>query len=174
MMERRGNTGHGPQEVAQLLHAPKAGKRKAADAQGSAPDAAASGMAVRQKTRSVFAYFFATALPTAEVCALLHLQPAQVHQRVRDGSLLGLIVDGTLRLPALQFHQDAEIPGLAAVLRELPKDTGTLEALIWLATPIPGLADADGIPRSPRDYLVQAGEPAQVVAIVQGLAQGRP
>ena len=141
------------------------------------PDArtTADADAARAEALNVFFHIFESALPTTEAARMLERNPSRIRQRIREGSLLALETDGEMRLPALQFHRGAEIPGLGQVLRALPRGIGTLEALSWLTTPIPDLADPAGDddgPRSPRDYLLQTGDAATVVRIAQGLARG--
>ncbi len=118
---------------------------------------------------AVFRHFFADALPTAAVAVMLGHDVASIRQRLREGSLVALAAGGTMRVPALQFHQGVEVPGLARVLRALPARLGPLDVLLWLDTPAPCWAGADGQPRSPRDYLVQTGMAESVVAAAQRL-----
>ena len=114
-----------------------------------------------------------SALTTAEAARQLGKDPSRIRQRVREGSLLALVSGGEMRLPALQFHQNAEIPGLGQVLRALPKGIDTLEVLSWLTTPTPDLPDAQREPSSPREYLLRSGDVAPVITIAEGLARGQ-
>lgn len=134
---------------------------------------AADADAARQEALNVFFHVFRSALPTAEAAKLLGKDPSRIRQRVREGSLLALVSGGEIRLPLLQFHKNDEIPGLADVLRALPKGIDTLEVLSWLATPTPDLPDKRGQPSSPRAYLLRSGDAAPVVAIAAGLAHGQ-
>ena len=150
-------------------------ERDALAAVGMLPDkrTAADAEAARQDALHVFFHVFETALPTAEAAKLLGKDPSRIRQRVREGSLLALASGGEMRLPAAQFHKNAEIPGLGTVLRALPKGIDTLEALSWLATPTPDLPDAQGEPSSPRAYLLRSGDATAVTAIAEGLARGQ-
>ncbi|MEB2319927.1 MAG: hypothetical protein OZ935_14875 [Pseudomonadota bacterium] len=149
-------------------------ERDALDAVGMLPDArtAADAEAARTDALHVFFHVFESALPTAEVARQLGKNPSRIRQRVREGSLLALEANGEMRLPALQFHRKAEVPGLGKVLRALPPGIDTLEALSWFTAPTPDLADGDAKPRSPRDYLLQTGDAAPVIGIAEGLARG--
>lgn len=155
-------------------HALGAAEQDALDAVGLMPDARtkADAEAARSESLNVFFHVFESALPTAEVARWLGRDPSRIRQRVREGSLLALEANGEVRLPALQFHRNAEIPGLGEVLRALPPGTSALEALSWFATPAPDLADDNDAPRSPRDYLLQTGDAVAVIDIAQGLAHG--
>lgn len=129
--------------------------------------------AARQEALNVFFHVYQSALSTAEAARRLGKDPSRIRQRVREGSLLALVANGEMRLPELQFHENAEIPGLGQVLRTLPKGIDTLEALSWLATPTPDLPGAQGEPSSPREYLLRSGDVAAVAAIAEGLARGQ-
>ncbi len=155
-------------------HALSVEEQDVLDAVGMLPDVrtAADAEAARTEALHVFFHVFESALPTAEIARLLGKNPSRIRQRIREGSLLALEANGEMRLPELQFHRRAEIPGLGQVLRALPREIDTLEALSWLTTPTPDLADDNGEPRSPRNYLLQTGDAAPVVAIAQGLAHG--
>jgi len=152
-----------------------ADERKALAAVGMMPDdkTEADAEAARQESLNVFFHVFQSALPTAEAARRLGKDPSRIRQRVREGSLLALVSGGEMRLPVLQFHKNAEIPNLGAVLRALPKGIATLEALAWLATPTPDLPGAQGQPSSPREYLLRRGDVTPVLAIAEGLARGQ-
>ena len=156
-------------------HALSANEQEALSAVGMMPDdrTEADAEAARQESLNVFFHVFQSALPSAEAAKRLGKDPSRIRQRVREGSLLALMSGGEMRLPALQFHENAEIPGLGQVLRALPKGIDTLEALSWLANPTPDLPDALGEPSSPREYLLRTGDVAPVVAIAEGLARGQ-
>lgn len=156
-------------------HALSAEEREVLGAVDMMPDdrTHADAEAARHEALNVFFHLFQSALPTAEAARRLGKDPSRIRQRVREGSLLALVANAEMRLPELQFHGNAEIPGLGQVLRALPKGIDTLEALSWLSTPTPDLPDARGGPCSPREHLLRSGDAAPVVAIAEGLARGR-
>jgi hypothetical protein len=156
-------------------HALSTEERGVLAAVGMMPDArtGADAEAARQEALNVFFHVFQSALTTAEAARRLGKDPSRVRQRVRERSLLALVSNGEIRLPDLQFHGDAELPGLGQVLRALPAGVDTLEALSWLATPTPDLASDDGTPCSPRDFLLRTGNAHPVIAIAEGLARGQ-
>ncbi len=156
-------------------HALSTEERGVLQAVGMMPDArtGADAEAARQEALNVFFHIFQSALTTAEAARRLGKDPSRVRQRVRERSLLALMSNGEMRLPSLQFHGDAELPGLAQVLRALPVGIDTLEALSWLATPTPDLASDDGKPCSPRDFLLRTGNAKPVTVIAEGLARGQ-
>jgi hypothetical protein len=163
------------QSTLDLAHALSAEELKVLDAVGMLPDSRteADAEAARLEALNVFFHVFQSALPTAEAARRLKKDPSRIRQRVREGTLLAVVANGEVRLPELQFHKNAEIPGLRQVLHALPKGIDTLEALSWLATPTPDLADDGGGPRSPRDYLLQTGDTGPVIEIAEGLARGQ-
>lgn len=150
-------------------------ERDALESVGMLPDARteADAETARQEALNVFFHVFQSALSTAEAARRLGKDPSRIRQRVREGTLLALVSNGEMRLPELQFHHDAEVPGLGQVLRALPLGIDTLEALSWLATPSPDLADDGGEPCSPREFLLRHGNTKPVVAIAEGLARGQ-
>lgn len=156
-------------------HALSAEEREVLGTVGMMPDdrTQADAEAARHEALNVFFHLFQSALPTAEAARRLGKDPSRIRQRVREGSLLALAANGEMRLPELQFHNNAEIPGLGQVLRALPKGIETLEALSWLATPTPDLPDARGEPSSPREHLLRSGDVTPVVTIAEGLARGQ-
>lgn len=150
-------------------------EREVLGAVGMMPDdrTEADAEAARQESLNVFFRVLQSALTTAEAARQLGKDPSRIRQRVREGSLLALVSGGEMRLPALQFHKNAEIPGLGQVLRALPKGIDTLEVLSWLTTPTPDLPDAQHEPSSPREYLLRSGDVAPVITIAEGLARGQ-
>lgn len=156
-------------------HALGTGEQDALAAVGMLPDArtAADAEAARHEALNVFFHVFQSAWSTAEAARRLGKDPSRIRQRVREGSLLAVVANGETRLPELQFHRGVEIPGLAQVLRALPKGIDALEVLSWLAAPTPELAGEHGEPCSPRAFLLRHGDTAPVVAIAQGLARGQ-
>lgn len=171
--------GHGPGAFRQRAtlapdRALTAGERRALAAVGMMPDASTRADAERARREALYVFFhvFQTALSTAAAAALLQVNPSRVRQRVAERTLLVLNNAGELRFPAAQFHGQAEVPGLRQVLPALPHDLKPLEALSWLTTPTDELPGSDGMPQSPREYLLSTGDADTVAALAQTLKRG--
>ncbi len=124
----------------------------------------------RQESLHVFFRVLETALSTTEVASLLKVSPSRIRQRAKDRSLVTIVNDGERRFPALQFHAGRELPGLRQVLAALPKQAPPLTTLSWFATPTGELEGDTGRSRSPREYLLETGDTAAVVAAAAALS----
>lgn len=139
---------------------------------GMAPTRATADRAEKARKDSLYAFFhiFRTSLPTSAVASMLGVNPSRIRQRIKERTLLALSDGGESRFPAVQFHSNAELPGLRIALPALPAGISTLEAVAWLSTPSVDLAglDADDEVRpaiSPRDYLLQTGDGTRVAEL---------
>lgn len=143
---------------------------------GLAPGPETRARAERARKESLYVFFsvFKSALPTSTVAAMLGVNASRIRQRIKDRTLLALSDGGESRLPAIQFHDQRELPGLRLVLPALPAGTSVLEAVSWLATPNADLAglNAEDEPRepiSPREYLLRTGDGAAVAELATSL-----
>ncbi len=123
----------------------------------------------RRQSASVFFDLFLTGLPVAEVAAMLGVSTSSIRQRIRNRTLLKLSDGRESRLPALQFHENRELPGLRSILPAFPHSTSTLEVLSWLVTPNVDLTHEELPPISPRDYLLRTGDHATVIGLAGSL-----
>jgi hypothetical protein len=111
-----------------------------------------------------------TSLGTAQAAKMLGVDVSRVRQRLREGSLLGVEYEGEWRLPRVQFERNKVLPGLPAVLAALPLDVTPLDATTWLLEPNVDLEGrTDGLPLSPRQWLLRGNAPEQVVRLAQDI-----
>ncbi len=108
-----------------------------------------------------------TSLTTSQAARFLKVDPSRIRQRLRERSLYGIDYDGEKRLPRFQFERRRVVPGLAAVLPELPAQMSPLDVAEWFLAPNPDLEVADR-PISPREWLLSGRAVAAVVALARG------
>ncbi|AHD24122.1 hypothetical protein Y013_25735 (plasmid) [Rhodococcus pyridinivorans SB3094] len=91
---------------------------------------------------------------------------SRVRQRVGDRSLWALKRANRLLLPAVQFTDDGQVPGLDAVLQALPETMQPLSIHGLLTTPQPSLL-VDGAPTSVIDWLLIGGTVEDALSVVE-------
>jgi hypothetical protein len=106
---------------------------------------------------------------TQDVAKLLDVEPSRVRQRIQEHSLFAFNEMGRHHIPLFQFEGDREIPGLADVVRALPKDLPALAFANWFTLPSASLDNGDGQPIAPRDYLLKTGDSATVASVARYL-----
>jgi hypothetical protein len=141
---------------------------------GLATDAHTQRDAERARKASLNAWFhlFRSALPTSQAAELLGVHVSRIRQRIKERTLLALEDGGELRVPALQFEDSLEVPGLRKVLPVIPIEVKPLDVLSWFTTPTTELEDRHGRPRSPREFLLETGEAEAVIALARALGSG--
>lgn len=158
-----------------LLRALRAAKRPAA----SLPAHEADLLDVGGAPESLLALATAVADRTARMRRLLEntltveqaaerlggVGPSRVRQRVGDRSLWALKRANRLLLPAVQFTDDGQVPGLDAVLQALPENMQPLSIHGLLTTPQPSLV-VDGAPTSVVDWLLTGGAVEDALSVV--------
>jgi hypothetical protein len=102
---------------------------------------------------------------TREAARFLDVDVSRIRQRIHERSLFGVEYEGEWRLPRFQLERRRVIPGLAEVLRALPKDLSALDIAEWFLSPNPDLELDDDETLSPRDWLLRGKDPAAVAAI---------
>lgn len=103
-------------------------------------------------------------LTVPDVCERMNLSPGKVHRLVEERALLGVRVDGIMKIPALFLVEDqpqGDLRGTAVVL--LDGGYSDEEAVAWLLT------DEDSLGQSPIDAL-RAGRKSAVRRVAQILA----
>lgn len=103
-------------------------------------------------------------LTVPDVCERMNLSPGKVHRLVEERALLGVRVDGIMKIPALFLVEDqpqGDLRGTAVVL--LDGGYSDEEAVAWLLT------DEDSLGQTPIDAL-RAGRKSAVRRVAQILA----
>ena len=101
-----------------------------------------------------------------QVAALLRVDRSRISRRLSAGALYAIPIGSRRRLPAWQFHDGAELPGLATVVAAIPADVHPLDVQAFMTTPQEELRD-----RSPVEHLEGEGDPAPVAQLVAELAR---
>lgn len=103
-----------------------------------------------------------------EVAAKLGLDASRICQRIREGSLLAVELNDEKRVPRFQFEGDTEVPGLGKIAKTVVRKMTPLAFALWFTSPSQDLGETD-TPVSPRDWLLQTGDVASVLALAETL-----
>ncbi len=106
-----------------------------------------------------------TALTVAGAAERIGVDTSRIRHRLAAGRLTGWKDRGGWRLPVWQFTDADVLPGLEAVLAEVPADQPPLVVAGFMTTRQLDL-EVDGSPVTPRDYLLATGDPTPVVRLV--------
>jgi hypothetical protein len=109
-----------------------------------------------------------SALTVAEAADAIGIDTSRVRHRLAAGRLSGWKDRSEWRLPAWQFSTRGVLPGLETVLNAVPADQPPLVVASFMTMPQPDLL-VDGEPVTPRLWLLAAGDPAEVAALVSML-----
>ncbi|QHE74175.1 DNA-binding protein [Rhodococcus sp. WAY2] len=126
----------------------------------------------RKMLDNVAAYtrLLSTARTSAEVSALLEVDPSRIRQRVADRTLWALKDQGKWLFPALQFEPEGPRPGLVRgldkILSALPAGLHPLAVEGLLTTPQDQLRD-EGKPASILHWLRSGGDIAAASCVVE-------
>ena len=108
-------------------------------------------------------------LSTAEVGALLDVDPSRIRQRLDDGSIWGFKYgDNAWRIPRWQFAHGALIPGISIVNRSFRPDLDPRTVEGFLASQSVDLVVA-GSRVTPLEWLNAGGDPEPVALIAANL-----
>ncbi|TQE98398.1 MAG: hypothetical protein FKY71_14080 [Spiribacter salinus] len=77
-------------------------------------------------------------LSVEEVAAMRGVGPESVRKAIRENRLIGIPTADGYQIPAIQFHDGEEIPGLRKLLGEMSVDSPWMR-LNWLLSPEPRL-----------------------------------
>ena len=124
--------------------------------------------AIRALSRSAasFALLLHTSLSTAEAARLLGVNESRIRQRLSDRTLYGLKDQDGWHLPRFQFMEGGAVPGIAAIFPHLPAAIDPVAVENWFTSPNWELVHR-GKPLSPRDWLANGGDPADVAALAR-------
>ncbi|MGH9106812.1 MAG: hypothetical protein ACRDZX_13465 [Acidimicrobiales bacterium] len=114
----------------------------------------------------------AHAWTVTETAEALGVDPSRVRQRLNGSSLLGVKVGREWRVLLAQFvtgnGEPHEPPGLAEVLRAVPRHLPAIVVASWLSTPQPEL-QLDGEPLAPTEWLERARDIGRAVSLANVL-----
>jgi excisionase family DNA binding protein len=131
---------------------------------------AGRGAALVAEAAAEYASVLGDAVDVGEAARLLGVNDSRIRQRLGERSLYGIKDGGAWRIPRFQFRGKRVVPSLPAVLPAMPAELHPVAVKRWLTTPNPDLPlGPDDEATSPLDWLASGGDPAQVVALAQGL-----
>lgn len=115
-------------------------------------------------TTARYAAILGTSLTTAEAARRLGVDPARVRQRLGERTLYGIRGPKGWRLPAFQFQEDGQVPGIEEVLPRLGTHLHPVAVHNFMTRPNVDLFAAElDHALSPREWL-RAGYPPRAVA----------
>jgi len=127
---------------------------------GPRVDAEGSALA---RTTAKYAALLETSLKTAAAADLLGVDPSRIRQRLTERTLCGIRSPDGWRLPAFQFTDRGEVPGIGEVLPRIDAPLHPVAVHNFFTTPNVDLhAEELGRDLSPREWLL-AGYPAKDV-----------
>lgn len=106
----------------------------------------------------------------AQTAGRLHRSEQRIRGAIADGSLYGVKIGKSWRLPVWQFHDGQVLPHLRKVIAAIPAGTSALSIGNLMTTSTRELF-LDDQPVSPRDWLLAGGDPEPVVTIIGDLAR---
>lgn len=118
-----------------------------------------------------YAKLLATALDTREAAGRLGISDGYVRQRLEAGTLYGVKLGRTWRLPLFQFAEaGGEVPGIARVLPLLDRALNPVAVERWFGLPKPELYAEDlGRDLSPREWLLSGHGPGPLEPLAGAL-----
>jgi hypothetical protein len=123
--------------------------------------------AARVRYAVTFLDLFKDADTPAALATKLDLDASRIRQRIREGSLLAVELNGEKRVPRFQFEGAVEVPGLTKVLQATQGRMTPLAFAMWFLTPTQDLQTDDGATAvSPRDWLLRTGDAEPVLSLV--------
>ncbi|SEQ45496.1 hypothetical protein SAMN05216188_10388 [Lentzea xinjiangensis] len=124
----------------------------------------------KPRTRTVVAHAVLrdSALTVADAARQLQVDTSRIRHRLGVGRLVGWKDRGSWRLPAWQFAGSGVLPGLETVLAEIPPDQPALVVAAFMTKLQEDLL-VDGMPATPRDWLLAGGDPRRVADLVSVL-----
>lgn len=105
---------------------------------------------------------------TTEMAQMLGRSESRIRGAIADGSLLGVRIGRSWRLPTWQVADGHPIPHLRKVIAARPTGVGLATIERAITTPTDEL-HLDGQAVSPRNWLLSGGDPEMVTAILTAL-----
>ncbi|MCP1168914.1 hypothetical protein [Limimaricola litoreus] len=110
-----------------------------------------------------------TSLPVEDVAGLTGIRPAELHERLEDGRLLGVWMNGDCwRILGFQITEAGLLPGLDMALHVIAKDTSPIAIWAFFSTPQPRLIRR-GRMVAPVEWLAFGGDPEVVTDLARSL-----
>ncbi|WP_370163089.1 hypothetical protein [Limimaricola soesokkakensis] len=110
----------------------------------------------------------ATSLPLLAVAEVSGFEPGELRERLEEGRLLGLWLDGHWRVLGFQLTVTGLLPGLDTVLSKFRRDLAPVDVYAFFVTPQPRLLRS-GRMSDPVEWLVSGGDPEFVAELASHL-----
>lgn len=102
----------------------------------------------------------------AQAAALIGVDRSRISHRLSAGALYAVTIGSRRRIPTWQFHDNAELPGLADVVAAIPTQVHPLDVAALMSTEQEELSG-----RTPVEHLAGGGNPAPVAELVADLGR---
>lgn len=106
-------------------------------------------------------------VPMGQAAELLNRSVSAMSRGVTEGRLVAFRLNERVRYPLWQFHEGQPLPGLARVTAALPAAWRPRKVMAVMTAPAQSLDDL-----SPVQWLAEAGDPKQVVQLIEDLDRG--
>ncbi|MBT8427470.1 MAG: hypothetical protein KJO02_05510 [Erythrobacter sp.] len=117
-----------------------------------------------------FGAILATSLTAAEAAKRLHdVSAVWIRQKIRDGTLFAMRIDGRWKIPAFQFDEHGLIANIGAVNAILPRTLDAVSVQRFFTTADAELESPKGERLSPLAWLKAGLDPAAVVELARDL-----
>jgi hypothetical protein len=110
----------------------------------------------------------AESLTTTETARLVGLSASTIRRRRANRSLYAFPHGTQWRFAAWQFSTTATIPGIDDLAPAIPPSMHPAFVRGLMLAPRRQLVDGDEL-KSPRDFLIEGGDPARIIAIFEAL-----
>ena len=117
---------------------------------------------------AMYATLIASSLSVAEAAVLLHVDESRVRQRLAKRTLYGVKLDNTWHLPTFQFDDGRLIHGFDRVVAALDPTLSPVAVYQWFTSP-DGDFRINGVPVSPREWLLRGEDPEPLAAFAADL-----
>jgi hypothetical protein len=110
----------------------------------------------------------AESLTTTETARLLGVSESTVRRQRVERTLYTFPNEGRWRFAVWQFSTAATIPGIEELAPAIPASMHPAFVRGLMLAPRRQLVDGDEL-KSPRDFLIEGGDPARIIAILEAL-----
>jgi hypothetical protein len=122
-----------------------------------------------QATTQLYKELETTSLSVEQAAEKLGVNDSRVRQRLlaKQPSLYGIKRGRSWLLPAFQFEAEGLVPGLDAVIAQVPKTAHPVSVYRWFTSPHQDLYldDSESVPVTPLDWLKTGGDPKRLAEL---------
>lgn len=127
-------------------------------------------LSAADRTRLEFGNLLVQSLSVDDAARMLKVDSSRIRQRLggRPRSLFGIKMGRTWRIPKFQFYGRRLVPGIDAVVANVPLDLSPVAVFRWFTTPNSEL-ELDSEPVTPLEWLKGGNAPARAAELAAAL-----